>query len=75
MSFPFSAPKPKEKNVGRFCHSRACHDKWGNTPSMIWCWCSRESATLVYCPECFDKHPCGRGEHGPDCPYEDGDLT
>lgn len=67
-------PKTKETNGGRFCYGHACKPKWGNTPAMIWCKCSREPVNINYCEPCFDVHPCGMGQHGPDCPTEDGDL-
>lgn len=74
MTFPFTADKPAAINVGRFCYGEPCKDKWGNSVTMVWCWCSREPTNVVYCEPCFDTHPCGMGHHGPDCPNEDGDL-
>lgn len=32
---------------------------WGCDRTMKW-----------YCPECFDRTPCGKGKHGEECPTQ-----
>lgn len=27
-----------------------------------------EEGDEIHCGDCFEKHPCGKGEHGEDCP-------
>jgi hypothetical protein len=29
--------------------------------------CDEDTEDKEYCPECFDNHPCGLGEHGEGC--------
>jgi hypothetical protein len=31
--------------------------------------CDKE-AEGVWCPECFEQHPCGKGDHGEGCPTQ-----
>lgn len=42
------------------------HECTGCGKTIISYWgCGQEKG--VYCDDCWDKTPCGNGEHGPDC--------
>lgn len=62
----------KGVDTGRYCYGGPCEGKWGKQTTMVRHRCDREAFNVVYCPECWQTHPCGMGLHQPGCAITEG---